>query len=139
MFEEIAFRPKPTQDLTVLKEYLNKIFYLTRAKQQISKRCILRDSRRNSELRVPSSMCHIAGPQLTVGTNALLMWSNETFLTVLSVLNKELGTRKLENKEEMKPTLLSSELENLGKGKEETMPGCNSEYEIQNPNPKHIK
>ena len=50
-----------------------------------------------------------------VGTNALLMWSGETFLTALVVLNMELGTRKLKDKEEIKLTLLNSELENLEK------------------------
>ena len=39
----------------------------------------------------------------------------KTFLTALGVLNTELRTRKLEDKEEMKLTLLNSELRNLGK------------------------
>ena len=66
------------------------------------------------------------------------MWSGETFWTALSMLNMELGTRKLDDKEEKKLTLLNSELEKLGKERRDLL-GSNSEHETHNLNPKHVK
>ena len=74
--------------------------------------------------------------RLTASTNALFMWSDETFLTVLGVLNTELGTWKLEDKEEMKLILLNSELGNLRKGIRDSV---RLELGTRNPNPKHVK
>ena len=49
------------------------------------------------------------------------MWSDETFLMVLDMLNMERETKKLGDKKEMKLILLNSKLENLGKGRSDSV------------------
>ena len=60
------------------------------------------------------------------------MWSGETFLMVLGVLNTKLETQKLKDKEEMKLILLNSKLGNLGKGRKDSI---SLELETQNLEP----
>ena len=55
---------------------------------------------------------------------------------MLGVLNMELGTQKLEDKEEIKLTLLNSE---TWKKEEGILSSWNLEHGTRNPNPKHIK